>query len=135
MPYITGPNHVTAGQQYTLNLYPNDAFVDHWMISWGDGATTVVPASSAAMPATITTCFNWPAGSRAMLKSAEHTGIKADYDQVSRTHFSKSYFYPEGMSFARNEALFPEADLAGVIRAEYEAQCRMLCYRPYASWV
>src|SRR6202035_3481178 len=43
----------------------------------------------------------------AMLKSAEYAAIKADYDEISRTHFAESYFYPEGMSFANSDALFP----------------------------
>ena len=43
----------------------------------------------------------------AMLKSAEYAAIKADYDQISRTHFSKSHFHPDDMSFARSDALFP----------------------------
>jgi hypothetical protein len=70
-----------------------------------------------------------------MLKSSEYTAIKADYDQISRTHFPRSYFYPDGMSFSRSDALFPPVDLAAVIGAEYETQCRMLCYGPYPSWV
>jgi hypothetical protein len=70
----------------------------------------------------------------AMLKSAEYTGIKADYDQISRTHFSKSYFYPDDMSFARSDALFPPSELAATIKAEYDRQCKMLCYGPYPSW-
>ncbi len=43
----------------------------------------------------------------AMLRSDEYGAIKADYDQISRTHFPKSYFCPEDMSFARSDALFP----------------------------
>ena len=70
----------------------------------------------------------------AMLKSAEYADIKADYDQISRTHFPKSYFHPDEMSFAKSDALFPPANLAGIINAEYEAQCRMLCYGPYPAW-
>ena len=70
-----------------------------------------------------------------MLKSSEYAAIKADYDQISRTHFPRSYFYPDGMSFSRSDALFPPADLAAVIGAEYETQCRMLCYGPYPPWV
>jgi nucleotidyltransferase AbiEii toxin of type IV toxin-antitoxin system len=70
----------------------------------------------------------------AMLSSSEYADIKKDYDQISRTHFAKSHFYPEGMSFANSDALFPQADLAKVIRAEYEAQCKLLCYGPYSSW-
>jgi hypothetical protein len=70
-----------------------------------------------------------------MLRSPEYATIKADYDQISRTHFAKSYFFPEGMSFARSDALFPPPKLAGVVGAEYEAQCRMPCYGPHPSWV
>lgn len=70
----------------------------------------------------------------AMLKSDEYAAIKKDYDQISRTHFARSYFYPEGMSFAKSDALFPPPDLSEVIGKEYEAQCTMLCYGPYPSW-
>ncbi len=70
----------------------------------------------------------------AMLRSEEYAAIKADYDQISRAHFPKSYFFPEGMRFARSDALFPPTDLSAAIAAEYESQCRMLCYGPYPSW-
>lgn len=63
-----------------------------------------------------------------MLASPEYATIKADYDQISRTHFAKSYFFPEAMSFSRSDALFPPAELASVIGPQYEAQCRVLCY-------
>ncbi|HUY13746.1 MAG TPA: nucleotidyl transferase AbiEii/AbiGii toxin family protein [Terriglobia bacterium] len=69
-----------------------------------------------------------------MLKSAEYAAIKVDYDQISSTHFPKSYFHPEDMSFAKSDALFPPAGLAATIAAEYEAQCRILCYGPYPAW-
>jgi predicted nucleotidyltransferase component of viral defense system len=71
----------------------------------------------------------------AMLQSSEYAAIKADYDEISRTHFPKSYFYPEDMRFARSDALFPPDDLASAIRAEYETQCRLLCYGPFPQWV
>jgi Nucleotidyl transferase AbiEii toxin, Type IV TA system len=71
---------------------------------------------------------------QAMLRSAECAAIKADYDEISRTHFPRSYFFPEEMSFAHSDALFPPHDLAALIGPEYEAQCRMLCYGPYPSW-
>jgi hypothetical protein len=70
----------------------------------------------------------------AMLKSDEYVDIKKDYDLVSRTHFAKSYFPPDEMSFARSDALFPAPELAAAIGAEYEVQCRKLCYGPYPSW-
>jgi hypothetical protein len=70
----------------------------------------------------------------AMLRSAEYAAIKADYDQISRAHFPKSYFRPPDMRFTQSDALFPPARLAETISAEYEAQCRMLCYGPHPSW-
>ena len=69
-----------------------------------------------------------------MLKSDEYTTIKADYDQISRTHFPKSYFHPAEMTFSNSEALFPPQELAVEIGKEYEAQCRMLCYGAYPAW-
>jgi hypothetical protein len=70
----------------------------------------------------------------AMLKSAEYAAIKEDYDRNSRAHFERSYFCPDGMCFAKSDALFPPADLATAIGAAYEAQCRTLCYGPYPGW-
>jgi hypothetical protein len=70
----------------------------------------------------------------AMLRSDEYAVIKADYDQISRAHFPKSYSFPEGMSFSRSDALFPPADLALSIGAAYRGQCDLLCYGPYPSW-
>ena len=70
----------------------------------------------------------------AMLASDEYAAIKADYDTISRTHFPRSYFAPDEMSFAHSDALFPSADLAAAIGAEYETQCRQLCFGTYPSW-
>jgi hypothetical protein len=69
-----------------------------------------------------------------MLTSEEYAAIKTDYDLISRTHFAKSYFFPDAMTFAHSDALFPSAELAEAIKLEYEAQCQMLCYGPYPSW-
>lgn len=70
----------------------------------------------------------------AMLQSPEYVAIKSDYDRISRTHFPKSYLYPDDMRFALSDALFPPASLAAALAAEYEAQCRILCYGPYPAW-
>lgn len=70
----------------------------------------------------------------AMLQSDEYDAIKTDYDRISREHFERSYFAPDGMSFAASEALFPGAEIEGVIRDAYETQCRLLCYGAYPSW-
>jgi hypothetical protein len=69
-----------------------------------------------------------------MLKSDEYAAIKEDYDHISREHFDRSYFHPDGMSFAKSDALFPPGALAAIIGPAYEAQCRILCYGPYPSW-
>jgi len=70
----------------------------------------------------------------AMLHSEEYARIKNDYDQISRAHFSRSYCPPPNMSFAHADALFPPRALSEVLGAEYENQCRALCYGPYPSW-
>ncbi|MBL0156244.1 MAG: nucleotidyl transferase AbiEii/AbiGii toxin family protein [Bryobacterales bacterium] len=69
-----------------------------------------------------------------MLRSGEYAAIKEDYDRISREHFERSYFCPEGMSFASSNALFPSAGLAAVLGNGYEAQCRLLCYGHYPGW-
>ena len=71
---------------------------------------------------------------QAMLRSPEYNAIKADYDQISRTHFARSYFHPDEMRFANSDALSPPTNLVESIRVGYEAQCRMLCYGPYPLW-
>ena len=70
----------------------------------------------------------------AMLKSAEYADIKMDYDRISRAHFDRSYFHPDGMSFANSNALFPPPELAAILGREYETQCAMLCYGPHPPW-
>lgn len=69
-----------------------------------------------------------------MLDSDEYAKIKADYDLISRTHFPQNYIPPEGMSFAKSDALFPTGDLLAVIRKDYEAQCKVLCFGTSPSW-
>jgi hypothetical protein len=69
-----------------------------------------------------------------MLRSIEYGGIKRDYDLISRTHFPGSYFYPDQMSFANSDALFPKERLSSDIGGEYEGQCEVLCFGAYPSW-
>lgn len=71
---------------------------------------------------------------RNMLASSEYPMIKNDYERISLEHFPKHYARPEGMSFANSEALFPPAELASAISAEYDRQCRLLCYGPFPAW-
>ncbi|MGD0541029.1 MAG: nucleotidyl transferase AbiEii/AbiGii toxin family protein [Tepidisphaeraceae bacterium] len=70
----------------------------------------------------------------AMLKSPEYVAIKADYDRISRASFPKSYFSPDGMSFAKSDALFPSAELAAILGPAYEQQCSLLCYGDFPTW-
>ena len=70
----------------------------------------------------------------AMLKGAEYASIKEDYDRISRKHFARSYFRPDGMCFGKSDALFPPADLAAIIGSAYGGQCRILCYGVYPPW-
>ena len=69
-----------------------------------------------------------------MLAGDEYAAIKADYDEISRAHFARSYFAPEGMRFARSEALVPPVSRAETIRREYESECRQLCFGGYPTW-
>lgn len=70
----------------------------------------------------------------AMLRSEEYATIKADYDRISREYFDKSYVPPPGMSFAKSDALFPPAGLRVVLAAEFEKQCRVLCFGAFPKW-
>ena len=69
-----------------------------------------------------------------MLRSTEYEEIKEDYDLISRTHFPGSYFFPNRMSFANSDALFPKQQLLSDIAREYEGQCEVLCFGEYPSW-
>jgi hypothetical protein len=57
-----------------------------------------------------------------------------DYDRISRTYFSGSYFYPDQMSFANSDALFATGDLSAAIGREYKGQCEILCFTSHPSW-
>ena len=71
----------------------------------------------------------------AMLRSAEYCLHQERLRRDQPCSFPEELFSSrEGMSFTQSNALFPPADLAAAIGAEYEAQCRMLCYGPYPAW-
>ena len=69
-----------------------------------------------------------------MLACEEYAAIKADYDAISRAYFARNYFAPEGMSFARSDALFPPPELEETVGREYMAQCNQLCFGAFPSW-
>ncbi len=71
---------------------------------------------------------------RQMLKSDEYAELKADYDRVTRKYFPDYYCYPEGMVFAKSDAMFPTAEITRLVAPEYEQQCKLLCYGSYPSW-
>jgi len=70
----------------------------------------------------------------AMLVSPEYAAIKHDYDCISRAHFERDYFHPEGMSFANSDAIFPPSSIVATIKQDYDEQCRILCYGAFPSW-
>ncbi|MCE5293082.1 MAG: nucleotidyl transferase AbiEii/AbiGii toxin family protein, partial [Chlamydiales bacterium] len=69
-----------------------------------------------------------------MLSSQEYGAIKSDYDGISKEHFHGSYVPPEGMSFQKSDALFPSLNLEQTLGAEFEKQCRILCFGAYPTW-
>lgn len=71
---------------------------------------------------------------KSMLESSDYQQIKQDCDSISRTHFSKNYYPPNNLNFSESAALFPSADLRKIIAAEYDKQCRTLCYGDYPTW-
>ena len=71
---------------------------------------------------------------QAMLTSPEYRAIKEDYDRISRVHFERDYLYPEKMSFANSDALFPPAAIDGALGRDYEQQCRVLCFGAFPTW-
>jgi Nucleotidyl transferase AbiEii toxin, Type IV TA system len=70
----------------------------------------------------------------AMLRSDEYAAIKTDYDNISLTHFAKSYVPPPDMSFAKSDALFPAGELRDAISRLFAEQCRLLCFGPFPAW-
>lgn len=69
-----------------------------------------------------------------MLRSSEYEAIKADYDKISRKHFEASYTSPPGMNFAKSDAIFPQGNLEKVLAAEFDRQCRILCFGEIPTW-
>ncbi|MFI5343615.1 MAG: nucleotidyl transferase AbiEii/AbiGii toxin family protein [Chlamydiales bacterium] len=70
----------------------------------------------------------------AMLRSNEYEAIKVDYDRVSRKHFEADYVAPTDMNFAKSEALFPKGNIEMALAAEFEKQCRILCFGEFPTW-
>jgi len=70
----------------------------------------------------------------AMLRSNEYEIIKIDYDRVSRKHFEADYVAPPDMIFAKSEAIFPKGTVEIALAAEFEKQCRILCFGEFPTW-
>lgn len=71
---------------------------------------------------------------QAMLSSPDYQAIKEDYERVSLRFFKKGYRRPPGLSFAGSAGVFPAAEVRGQIAADYDEQCRTLCYGAYPSF-
>ena len=65
------------------------------------------------------------------LVGAEYEEIKADYERVSLASFPGSYRAPQEMRFAKSDAMYPKDALRGMIAAEYQRQCEVLCFGPF----
>lgn len=70
----------------------------------------------------------------AMLRSSEYGTIKVDYDRVSKKHFEADYVVPPDMNFAKSEAIFPKGNIEMALAAEFEKQCRVLCFGEFPTW-
>lgn len=62
-----------------------------------------------------------------MLNSGEYAQIVTDYHRITRKYFKKQLF-PAGNELATSKALFPDSQLSGEIKEEYEGQCKVLCF-------
>jgi hypothetical protein len=69
-----------------------------------------------------------------MLNSNEYNTIKIDYDRVSSEHFRAHYVPPPEMNFSKSDALFPPLDLGVILAAEFEKQCKVLCFGEFPTW-
>ena len=70
----------------------------------------------------------------AMLRSNEYETIKIDYDRVSQKHFEADYVAPPDMNFSKSEAIFPKGNIETALTAEFEKQCRILCFGEFPTW-
>jgi Nucleotidyl transferase AbiEii toxin, Type IV TA system len=69
-----------------------------------------------------------------MLRSQEYQQIKEDYEALSLQFFKKRYVRPSDLSFAQSPGVFPSESLRARIVADYDEQCRTLCYGAYPSF-
>lgn len=69
-----------------------------------------------------------------MLRTNEYEEIKTDYDRISRMHFEIGYIAPQNMNFQKSDALFPSPELETILAAEFEKQCRILCFGAFPTW-
>jgi hypothetical protein len=69
-----------------------------------------------------------------MLRSREYKAIKADYDKVSRKNFETDYIPPPDMNFAKSDAIFPTGEMEMALAAEFDKQCRILCFGEIPTW-
>ncbi len=71
---------------------------------------------------------------RRMLESEEFDAIRHDYHRISSQAFSRDYTPPPSLSFCSSAALFPDLALRHVLAAEYDRQCRLLCFGEFPSF-
>ena len=69
-----------------------------------------------------------------ILRSQEYQQITEDYEALSLQFFKKRYVRPSDLSFAQSPGVFPSESLRARIVADYDEQCRTLCYGAYPSF-
>lgn len=51
-----------------------------------------------------------------------------------RKHFEVDYIPPLNMNFSKSEAIFPKGNIEMTLAAEFEKQCRILCFGEFPTW-
>jgi hypothetical protein len=90
---------------------------------------------SAAMPVTTTISISYRTSQKCSQCSSLISRKHQEGLRLGQPNSLRGRLLSSGQkSFARSDVLSPPSELEEVIGAEYEAQCRLLCYGPYPTW-
>lgn len=70
----------------------------------------------------------------AMLRGSEYREILRDCIEIDRRFYRRPARDAGSWSFRTSPALFPGVELGSALGAEYESQCRILCFGAFPSW-
>ncbi len=68
-----------------------------------------------------------------MLPTSEYASIAVDYRRLAMRFYPQQVL-PPNMDLSQSSALFPEADIHRQLEADYEDQCRRLCYGSFPNF-